>query len=306
MNIKKNLGPISVITGITLLLALVFYFTKKAGVLDPQGVIADKEGRLILTASWLMLIVVIPVFALSFFVILKYRASNENTKYEPKWDSSHYIEILWWGVPCLIIVALGVIAWKSSHELDPFKPIESDKKPLTIQVVALQWKWLFIYPEENIATVNYVQFPEKTPLIFDITADAPMNSFWIPQLGGQVYAMPGMKCKLHLMADRTGSFRGASANLSGTGFAGMKFTAKATSEEEFNAWVETARASENILTQESYLKLLAPTQNNPVALYQLQADGLFDDILMKYMMPMHHSAAAQKQTLSKEAACLED
>lgn len=306
MNFKKNLGLISVISAVALLLALVLYFTKKAGVLDPQGVIADKEQDLIITASWLMLLVVIPVFALSFFVIMKYRASNDKVKYEPTWDSSRLIEIIWWGVPCLIIVTLGVITWKSTHELDPFKPIDSDKKPLTIQVVALQWKWLFLYPEEKIATVNYIQFPEKTPLIFDITADAPMNSFWIPQLGGQVYAMPGMKCKLHLMADRVGRFRGASANLSGTGFAGMTFTAKATSDEEFSSWVETARSSGNTLTKESYPTLVAPTENNPVSLYKLQAEGLFDDILMKYMRPMHHSAATSKQSLSQETACSED
>ena len=172
-----------------------------------------------------------------------------------------------------------------TYELDPYKPIVSDVKPMKIQVVALQWKWLFIYPEENIATVNYFQFPQKTPIHFEITADAPMNSFWIPRLGGQIYAMPKMKTELYLMADEPGSYNGASANLSGVGFAGMHFIAEASTDETFQEWVKNAKQSSNTLNLEEYNQLAKPSKNNPVTVYQLEEKDLFHEILMKYMLP---------------------
>lgn len=181
---------------------------------------------------------------------------------------------------------MGILVWKSSHELDPFKPLESNRKPVRVQVVALQWKWLFIYPEQNIATVNFLQFPEQTPINFEITADAPMNSFWIPELGGQIYAMPGMKTKLHLIANEEGNFRGSSANLSGRGFAGMTFIAKASSQLEFEDWVESIRESSNFLNLREYNRLAEPSENNPVASYVLQKKDLYDWIVKKYMVPM--------------------
>ena len=158
---------------------------------------------------------------------------------------------------------------------------------MKIQVVALQWKWLFIYPEEGIATVNFIQFPVDTPVNFEITADAPMNSFWIPQLGGMIYAMPAMRSKLHLIANEMGDFRGVSANLSGTGFAGMTFVAKSSSQADFEEWVHSVRHSNRTLTSESYNQLAMPSQNNPVASYVLLDNNLFEEILMKYMPPAH-------------------
>jgi cytochrome o ubiquinol oxidase subunit 2 len=178
-----------------------------------------------------------------------------------------------------------MITWKSTHDLNPFNPIVSDKKAVKIQVVALQWKWLFIYPEQGIATVNFIQFPVDTPVNFEITADAPMNSFWIPQLGGMIYAMPAMRSKLHLIASEMGDFRGVSANLSGTGFAGMTFVAKSSSLADFEGWVQTVRQSKSQLTAESYKQLVMPSQNNPVATYILQDNNLFEEVLMKYMPP---------------------
>ncbi len=183
----------------------------------------------------------------------------------------------------IIIVVLAIITWRSSHKLNPFTPIESDKKALAIQVIALQWKWLFLYPEQGIATLNYVQFPEKTPIAFEITSDAPMNSFWIPQLGGQIYAMPAMRTKLHLIANEPGTFRGASANISGTGFASMHFVAEACSEEAFAEWVNTVRASGQPLGSEEYEALAQPSEKNPVAHYVLKQGDLFDTVVMKYM-----------------------
>jgi len=270
---------------LALILSALYFFSLDIAVLNPKGIIAHREKDLIHTSSLLMLIVVIPVLVLTAIIAMKYKESNK-AKYNPDWDHSHIAEAIWWGVPCLIIIVLAVLTWKSSHELDPFKPIDSDKKPVTIQVVALQWKWLFIYPEENIATVNYIQIPEKTPINFTITADAPMNSFWVPELGGQVYAMPGMKTKLHLLADETGSFRGSSANLSGTGFSGMQFIVKACSDQQFTEWVGSARNSPNILTLNEYKKLSLPSENTPPTLYRLEANDLYEKIVMKYMMPM--------------------
>jgi cytochrome o ubiquinol oxidase subunit II len=269
------------------LIALLFIFSDRIAILNPKGLIALKQRDLIITSILLMLIVVIPVFVMTTIFAWKYRAGNTKAKYNPNWDYSFLVEAIWWGIPCAIIFVLAIIIWQSSHELDPFEPLEADKKPLTIQVVALQWKWLFIYPEQEVATINFIQFPERTPIRFEITADAPMNSFWIPQLGGQIYAMPGMRTELNLIADEAGSFNGLSANLSGEGFARMTFTAKATSETEFNQWIQEVKQSAGNFNFEDYQQLVKPTEENPVAFFLLQDRELFDQILMKYMMPMH-------------------
>jgi cytochrome o ubiquinol oxidase subunit 2 len=254
-------------------------------VLEPDGPIGGKERELITTASLLMLIVVIPVFFLTIFFAWRYRAGNSKSKHTPDWEHNYIAEYCWWGVPVIIIIILAITTWESSHELNPFKPIHNGKKPLTIQVVSLDWKWLFLYPEQGIATVNFVQFPEKTPINFAITSDAPMNSFWIPQLAGQIYAMPGMRSKLHLIADRIGNYRGCSSNISGKGFAGMTFIAKSCSEEEFNQWVESTKQSPKMLDSGEYAQLVKPTVNHPVEYYLLLQNDLFDQILMKYMTP---------------------
>ena len=259
--------------------------THNIPVLNPDGMIGLKERKLLITASLLMLIVVIPVFIFTFAFAWKYRENNEKSRHEPDWEHNYIAEYCWWGVPLVIIFILAIITWKSSHELNPFKPIDSNKKPLTIQAVALQWKWLFIYPEQGIAVVNFLQFPEKTPLNFEITADAPMNSFWIPQLGGQIYAMPAMRSKLHLIASTTGIFKGRSANISGTGFAGMYFNAKSSTEEEFDQWVNSVRRSPQSIGFDKYNELVKPTEYVPVTYYRLGQNDLFDQILMKYLPP---------------------
>lgn len=253
--------------------------------LAPKGSIALKERNLLFIIQAIMLLVVIPVYFLTFLFSWKYRAHNTTSKYTPNWDDNRLAEYIWWGIPCLLIIIIGTLTWIKTHELDPFKPIETDKKPLKIQVVALQWKWLFIYPEEKIATLNVVQFPKQTPIHFEITADAPMNSFWIPQLGGQIYAMPKMRTELHLMADETGDFRGSSANISGKGFAGMHFIATATSDEGFHTWVQSVQSSKNVLDFQEYNRLALPSENQPVTLYRLTENNLFDQVIMKYMPP---------------------
>lgn len=277
---KFGLVAMALIAFIAVLTMLVY--GNDIPVLNPQGEIADKERNLIIFGTILSLIVVLPVFTMTFVIAWKYRENNKKAKYQPDWDHSRLFESIWWGVPLILITILSVVTWKSSHELDPFKPIQSAEKPVVIQVVALEWKWLFIYPEQGIATVNYVQFPKDTPVNFEITSDAPMNSFWIPSLGGQIYAMSGMVTKLHLMADQTGEYRGSSANISGRGFSGMKFIAEATSEASFQDWTQKVRNSAPGLDLELYSDLSKPSEDNPVKQYALVDKNLFEYITHKY------------------------
>lgn len=269
---------------VAILVAVVWFFgIKDIAVLQPAGTIAAQERNLIVIASLLSLIIVLPVFALTFYIAWKYRASNKKAKYEPEWDHDKRIETLWWGVPLALITVLSVIAWVSAHKLDPFRPIDSAKKPLEIQVIALQWKWLFIYPEQSIATVNYVQFPEDRPVTFTVTSDAPMNSLWIPQLGGQIYAMSGMSTKLHLMADQPGEYRGSSANISGDGFADMTFTAESTRQSDFDTWVRTVRVTGGELDTSVYNELAEPGIESQISYYSPVRDRLYDEIVDKFM-----------------------
>lgn len=285
MKRKYELIIAAVLSLVIILVAVVWLSGANIAVMNPQGLIAHKQRDLIIVATLLMMIVVIPVYILTFGIAWKYRASNKKAKYSPNLDGNAAAEAVWWLIPLAIITILGGIIWTSSHELDPFKPLQSDKKPVTIQVVAMQWKWLFIYPEENIATVNYVQFPEKTPINFQITSDAPMNSFWIPSLGGQIYAMSGMSTKLHLMADKSGTYQGSSANISGKGFAGMKFTAKSTTDDRYESWVQRVKSTGSTLDESSYAELAKPSTNNKVQYYMLGNNKLYDTVIMKYMEP---------------------
>ena len=265
-------------------LLVIYMCSHNVALLNPKGFIGIKERNLILTAAGLMMIVIIPVFILTLVFSWKYRDGNTQAKYTPEWEHSYVAESVWWGVPFVIIIILAVITWKSSHELSPFKSIQSENTPIEIQAVALEWKWLFIYPKQGIATVNYIQFPVDTPVSFEITADAPMNALWIPQLGGQIYAMPAMRSKLHLIADQEGEYKGRSSSYSGEGFSGMTFIAKASSEDEFQTWISKAKRSP-ALDFDQYEELAEPSSNNPVELYKLSDGDLFDQILMKYEPP---------------------
>ena len=250
--------------------------------LDPVGQGGVEERNLIITATLLMLLVVVPVILMTIIFAWKYRASNKNATYAPKWSHSTKIEVVIWTVPILIIIALGVITYKSTHALDPYRPIQSDVKPVTIEVVAMDWKWLFIYPDQGIATVNKIVFPANTPVNFRITSDTVMNSFFIPGLGGQIYAMAGMTTKLHLIANKNAELDGISANYSGAGFTGMKFKAIATSQADFDAWVSEVKASPKQLDTAEYEALTKPSQNNPVELYSSVKPTLFQTIIDKY------------------------
>lgn len=256
-------------------------------VLEPQGQIGHKERQLIFFALGLSVIVVVPVFIMLFSFAWKYRASNTKALYQPTFDRSRTYEGLWWAIPSVLILVLSVVTWQSSHELDPYQPIQSNVKPLKVQVVALQWKWLFIYPDQGIATVNYMPAPTDRPLDLTITADAPMNAFWVPQLGGQVYAMAGMSTKLHLIADHAGVYQGRSSNISGAGFSDMTFTVNAMQPQSFDQWASNTQGRGLYLTKSDYTKLVEPgTSKNRT--YGIVQQNLYDTIIEKYMgnMPM--------------------
>ncbi len=215
----------------------------------------------------------------------KYRASNTSAKYEPELEGNRKLEALWWGIPCAIIVVLAAITWVSTHALDPYKPIESDVTPVKVQVVSMEWKWLFIYPEYGVATLNFMNIPKDTPIDLSLTSDAPMNSFWVPALAGQVYCMTGMTSKLHIMANSVGTFNGSSANISGKGFADMTFKVNAMNETDFVAWARNAAKSPTMLTSDSYAELSKPSSKVPDTTFMLMVPTLFDDIIMSYMTP---------------------
>lgn len=250
---------------------------------NPKGQVGMDERTLIITATLLMLIVVIPVIVMTLAFAWKYRASNTQAEYKPDWHHSNRIEAVVWLVPCVIIAILGWITWESTHKLDPYRPLDSEVKPVTIQAVSLDWKWLFIYPEQGIATVNEIAFPKDTPVNFQITSDSVMNSFFIPQLGSQIYSMAGMETKLHLIAREAGTYAGISANYSGSGFSGMRFKAIASSQADFEQWVRNAQASPSKMTPEAYQALVSPSEHEPVAYYSGAEPNMFDGIIYQYM-----------------------
>ena len=279
------------------------------GVLDPKGQIGIDEKNLIIIATVLMLLVVIPVIVMTLYFAWKYRDTQNHEIYAPKWAHSNKIEAVVWAVPIVIVVILGVITWQSTQELDPYKPIEGKGEHLTVEVVSLNWKWLFIYPEQGIATVNELVFPANVPVEYKITSESTMNSFFIPQLGSQIYSMAGMETKLHLIANEPGTFKGFSANYSGAGFTGMKFNAIATpTKADFNQWVEQVKTNANSLTHANYVELAKASENNPVAYYGKVDEGLFHTIVMKYMQAhgdmnkKHHSMGIHQQMSNEHQA----
>lgn len=276
--------------GVALLSLAVWYLHgRNFEVLNPAGAVASQEKHLMVVALLLSGIVIIPVFILLFGFAWKYRETNKKPQtYTPDNDGNRLLETIWWLVPTALLAVLSVVIWQSSHSLDPYKALAADAKPINVQVVALDWKWLFIYPDENIASVNYLAIPVNTPINFTITADAPMNSLWIPQLGGQVYAMSGMSTQLHLVADKAGDYNGSSANISGKGFSGMRFKTHATSDMAYTQWVDSVRNGSPKLDMAAYKKLAQPSENNAPAMYALADSNLYDTILMKYMGPDMH------------------
>lgn len=257
--------------------------------LNPRGMVAQKEFELIVYTTVVLLAIAVPTLSFLYFFAWKYRESNAKAAYDPDKKHGKFFVFGMWAIPIVFVIVLAPVMWIGTHQLAPQKTITSSNKTLTVQVVAQRWKWLFIYPEQHIATVNYVQIPVNTPVEFDLTADdAPMSSFWIPNWGGQLYAMTGMTNKLNLMPTTTGDSEGSSAEINGKGFAGMKFTARASSKEDFDSWVSQVKQSPNVLDMVEYERLLKPSENNPVAYYSKADADIYDTVVMKYMGSHDH------------------
>jgi cytochrome o ubiquinol oxidase subunit II len=249
---------------------------------DPKGPIGADERSIIIYATCLMLLVVVPVIVLTLAFAWHYRASNTRAAYAPNWSHSGKIEVVVWAIPCVIVAVLATATWTWSHELDPYRAISiPGVKPIDVDVVSLDWKWLFIYPDLKIASVNEVAFPVGTPVHFRLTSASVMNSFFIPQLGSQVYTMAGMQTQLHLLASAPGNYAGISANYSGDGFSDMTFTARALPAAQFAAWVAKVRASKDDLTLAAYRRLAAPSERTPVAYYGDIGGNVYHDALNK-------------------------
>jgi cytochrome o ubiquinol oxidase subunit II len=262
----------------------------EAPVLDPKGPITLLQRDLLFTVLGLMLIVVIPVFWMTFWFAWRYRASNRHAAYAPDWSYSPKIDAIVWLVPALIVVGIGVLVWHYTHRLDPYRQIASDVPALQVQAVAQDWKWLFLYPEQNIAVVNQLVFPSQTQLSLQITSDTVMNSFIIPALGGQIYAMAGMQTRLHLLADEPGRFVGRNTQYSGDGFPDQKFEAVAASPADFDDWVAKVRQSHDTLDAAAYEDLAKPSERHPVTYYAAFEPDLFDRIVAKYASGGMHAA----------------
>jgi cytochrome o ubiquinol oxidase subunit 2 len=254
----------------------------EAPMLDPKGPIALIERDLLFTALGLMLIVVIPVFVMAFLFVWFYRPTSKHDVYEPDWGYSVWMDGLVWLVPAVIVIAIGTLVWEYTHKLDPYRSLESTEPPLEVQVVAQDWKWLFLYPEQGVAAVNELAFPSARPLSLRITSDTVMNSLLIPALGGQIYAMAGMESRLHLLADAPGRFAGRNMQYSGDGFANQYFEAIATSEADFEAWVAKARQSQDRLDAAAYEELAKPSELHPVTYYASFEPDLFAQVIAKY------------------------
>ncbi|MYL99657.1 ubiquinol oxidase subunit II [Novosphingobium sp. FGD1] len=281
-------------------------------VLDPAGDVARQQGDLVVISTLLMLLIVVPVMSAVAIFAWRYRASNKDARYEPDWDHSTQLELLIWTAPLLIIICLGAVTWVSTHLLDPYRSIgridartavAADARPLQVEVVALDWKWLFIYPEQGIATVNELVVPTGRPLQFKITSSSVMNSFYVPAMAGQIYAMPGMETRLHAVMNEPGKFVGLSANYSGAGFSNMRFAAHSVSEDQFAKWVGKVKASPmqpgpigeaaddplknappprpvgGNLDRAAYLELEKPSEKVQVIRYSSVAPDLYDAIV---------------------------
>lgn len=251
--------------------------------LNPKGLIAHEQFDLMVYSTVIMLVIAVPTIFLLYFFAWKYRETNNKATYHPGMRHGKWFNFSVWAIPTVFMLVLAFLMIPATHKLDPRKAIAADSKPLTIQVISMRWKWLFIYPEQKIATVNFVQVPLNTPVRFELTADeSPMSSFWIPNLGGQLYAMTGHVNRLNLMATTAGDYPGSSAEITGVGFSGMKFTARASSNENFDEWVQQVKRSSSVLDAQTYANVLQPSKNNPVVFYSGFEPNLYAKVVMKY------------------------
>jgi len=271
--------------GLTVLCVLVAVLLRGNDVIlfNPQGLIALEQRRLMVTSTLIMLGFAVPVLFFLYFFAWKYRETNQKATHNPNASRSKLPVLAFWAMPTAIMLILASLMVPATFKLEPQDPIENEKDPLTIQVVALRWKWLFIYPEQNLATVNYVQIPVDTPVQFQLTADeTPMSSFWIPHLGGQLYAMTEHNNRLNLLANTPGDYEGSAAEINGAGFADMRFTTRVSSRADFDEWTAALQGSLLELNTAEYKKLLEPTESHPMATYKNPDPNLYTTILSKY------------------------
>jgi cytochrome o ubiquinol oxidase subunit 2 len=263
------------------------------GVLDPQGPVGTAEKQILYDATAIMLAVVIPVIVCTLAVALWFRASNPRAQRRPEWEYSGRIEFVTWSIPAMIVLFLGGIAWIGSHDLDPRKPLVDAAEPLEVDVVSLDWKWLFIYPKEQIATVNELVIPVGTPIRFRLTSSSVMNSFFVPQLGSQIYTMAGMTTRLNLMASRPGTFPGLSAQFSGDGFSDMRFDVRAMPSRDYQAWLLSIRSSSEDLDEARFARLASPSRADEPAEFGHVTQGLFESIVHHHGAPELSNSAAR-------------
>jgi cytochrome o ubiquinol oxidase subunit 2 len=253
------------------------------GVLDPKGPVAIAERQILLNALGIMLAIVVPTILATLGVAAWFRASNRRARYLPDFEYSGRLEVLVWAIPAMTVILVGGVAWVSAHQLDPRAPMASTTKPINVQVVSLDWKWLFIYRDEGIATVNQLTIPVGTPVNFELTSSGVMNSFFVPQLGGQIYTMAGMVTRLGLLADHPGTYRGLSAQYSGSGFADMRFSVNAVPAEDFARWVDAARSAGPVLDAQAFADLAKPSSAVAPFTYRAVASDLFGSIVSSVM-----------------------
>ncbi len=286
----------SLITGNALAMVAVLFLggcgLTDAPVLNPYGIVALTERNLLFAIAGLTLIVIVPVFVLAFWFAWRYRASNTSARYMPDWSYSAALDAVVWLVPALIVGCIGYLVWVYTHRLDPYRPIAAAATPLEVEVVALDWKWLFIYPAENIATVNELAFPSDRPLRLALTSNTVMNSFYVPGLGGQIFAMAGMRTQLNLQADGQAGFVGRNTQYSGVGFPEQNFVVRATTPAQFTAWVATAKQSPAALNATTFAALEKPSGNAPTHYYSSVEPDLFARIIARYAGPAARSPRA--------------
>ena len=278
---RRAFAAICALTALALLIALWLASGQHTfDLFQTRGQIANRERTLLIFSMLLAALVLVPVYYMLYTFAWRYKTGHDH-KYSPNWDTDKKYETIWWGIPIAIITVLAAVTWVTSHSLDPYKPLNDDRQHLKVQVIALQYKWLFLYPDQEVASVNKLVIPNKWPIELDITSDAPMNSFWVPQLSGQIYAMPGMSTKLHLDAQQRGTFKGMSSNISGAEFSKMNFTVESVGIEDFKTWVTNAKQGAHF-TADSYAKLAKPGGAQP-ATYHLHDKSIYDNAIMKYM-----------------------
>jgi cytochrome o ubiquinol oxidase subunit II len=261
------------------LMAAGFAASSRAeGVLDPQGPIASAERTILLNSTSIMLVVVVPVIVLTLAFAWWYRATNTRASYQPNWVNSGRIEFVVWSIPAMVVLLLAAVAWTSSHDLDPARKLPSNLKPVRIEVVSLDWKWLFIYPDLQVATLNQIVVPAGAPIEFLLTSTNVMNAFWVPQLGSQIYTMPGMTTRLNLLAEHAGDYPGLSSNFSGDGFSDMRFLVHAVTAAAFSSWLAATQASGEMLGGDAYSRLARSGSDVSVRSYGNVEQGLFERI----------------------------